>query len=92
MTAQGDGVASSLFGVLPNWADSNYDALMVRGERRFVRGLSLLSSFTYSRAITDAPQFRNAGGVTGSENSPAQNSYDLSAERGLASFQNKAGW
>jgi len=29
---------------------------------------------------------QRAGGATGTENSPAQNSYDLSADRGLASF------
>jgi hypothetical protein len=92
VTVQGDGVASTLFGVLPNWANSNYDALIVRGERRFTRGFSLLSSFTFSKTITNAPQFRNAGGVTGSENSPPQDSYNLRAERGMASFDNKFRW
>ena len=52
-------------------------------------GFSYLSSFTFSKAITDAPQFRNAGGATGTENSPPQNSYDLAAERGLAAFNAK---
>src|SRR6185436_2838324 len=47
-----------------------------------------LSSYTWSKAITNAPQFRNAGGVNGNENSPPQNSYDLAAERSLASFHN----
>ena len=92
VTALGDGVAAATIGVLPNWADSNYDALIVRGERRFAHGFSLLSSFTFSKTLTNAPQFRNAGGVTGSENSPAQDSYNLRAERGLASFDNKFRW
>jgi hypothetical protein len=90
--SQGDGVGGATFGILPNWADSNYDALTVRGERRFARGFSLLSSFAFSKTITNAPQFRNAGGVTGSENSPPQDSYNLRAERGLASFNNELRW
>src|SRR5262249_8492372 len=35
---------------------------------------------------------RNAGGVNGNENSPPQDSYNLAAERGLASFQNEHRW
>ena len=42
-------------------------------------GFSLLDSFTWSKAISNAPQYRNAGGITGSENSPPQNSFNLSA-------------
>jgi hypothetical protein len=67
-------------------AQSNYHAMLLRFERKFASGFSLLSSYTWSKAITNAPQFRNAGGANGSENSPAQNTYDLRAERGLASF------
>lgn len=67
-------------------AQSNYHALTLRFERRFTNGFSLLSSYTFSKAITNAPQFRNSGGAGGSENSPAQNTYNLRAERGLASF------
>jgi hypothetical protein len=89
---QGTSVGSSLIATLPNVAQSNYHSLYLRGERRFSHGLSYLSSFTYSKAITNAPQFRNAGGATGSENSPPQNSFDLSAERGLASFNAKFRW
>ena len=50
--------------LLPNEAQSNYYASYIRAKRRFSNGFSLLSSFTYSKAITDAPQFRNAGGAT----------------------------
>ncbi len=67
-------------------AQSNYHAMLLRFERRFASGFSLLSSYTWSKSITNAPQFRNAGGANGSENSPAQNTYNLRAERGLASF------
>ena len=73
-------------------AQSNYHALLVRFERRYSRGFSWLSSYTYSKAITNAPQFRNAGGANGSENSPPQDSYNLRAERGLASFDLRQRW
>lgn len=73
-------------------AQSNYHAMLVRYERRYTKGFSWLSSYTWSKAISNAPQFRNAGGANGSENSPAQNTYDLRAERGLASFHAGHRW
>lgn len=76
----------------PHSAHSNYHALSLRAERRFVKGFSLLSSFTWSKAISNAPQYRNAGGITGDENSPPQNSFDLAADRSLAYFNAKFRW
>ncbi len=76
----------------PHSAQSNYHALTARLDRRFTKGMSLLSSFTWSKSISNAPQYRNAGGITGSENSPPQNSFDLSAERSLAYFNTKFRW
>lgn len=73
-------------------AQSNYHALLLRFERRLKDGISILSSYTYSKTITNAPQFRNAGGAGGSENSPPQDSYNLRAERGLASFDMRQRW
>lgn len=73
-------------------AQSNYHALLARFERRYSKGFSWLSSYTYAKAITNAPQFRNAGGANGSENSPPQDSYNLRAERGLASFDLRQRW
>lgn len=92
ITVTGNSVLAGTIATLPNEAQSNYHALYIRGERRFSHGFSYLSSFTFSKAITDAPQFRNAGGATGTENSPAQNSYDLAADRGLAAFDAKFRW
>jgi hypothetical protein len=92
ITVAGTSVGAGTIATLPNEAQSNYHALYIRGERRFSNGLSYLSSFTFSKAITDAPQFRNAGSATGTENWPAQNSYDLSAERGLAASNAKFRW
>ena len=65
---------------------------LVRGEHKFTHGFSLLSSFTYSKALTDAPQYRNAGGITGDENSPPQNSFNLAADRSPAYFNTKFRW
>src|SRR5262249_3636929 len=49
-------------------AQSNYHAMLLKLDRRFAKGFSILSSYTWSKAITNAPQFRNAGGANGSEN------------------------
>jgi len=76
----------------PHSAQSNYNALLVRAEHKFVSGFSMLSSFTYSKAISNAPQYRNAGGITGGENSPPQNSFDLAADRSVAYFNTKFRW
>jgi Carboxypeptidase regulatory-like domain/TonB dependent receptor len=76
----------------PHSAHSNYHALLVRAERKYSSGFSLLSSFTYSKALTNAPQYRNAGGMTGDENSPPQNSFNLAADRGPAYFNTKFRW
>ncbi len=75
----------------PHSAHSNYHALTARLEQR-LGGLQLLSSFTYSKVLTDAPQYRNAGGITGNENSPPQNSFNLSADRGPAYYNAKLRW
>src|SRR5205823_1671637 len=66
--------------------------LMVRFEKRYARGFSFLNAYTFAKAITNAPQFRNAGGVGGNENSPPQDSFNLAAERGLASFNVAHRW
>lgn len=86
ITVVGNTVPVGFINYLPHSAQSNYHAGFVRFEKRFSQGLSVLSAYTFSKAITNAPQFRNAGGVNGNENSPPQNSYNLAAERGLASF------
>ncbi len=76
----------------PHSAQSNYHALSARLERRFHTGFSLLNSFTWSKAISNAPQYRNDGGASGSENSPPQDSFDLAADRSLAYFNAKFRW
>jgi hypothetical protein len=76
----------------PHSAHSNYNALMLRADHKFTRGFSMISAFTFSKAMTDAPQYRNDGGITGDENSPPQNSFDLAADRGPAYFSCKYRW
>jgi hypothetical protein len=57
-------------------AVSNYNSLQVSVNRRFVKGLSFQAAYTWSKTLSDAD---NDGAVP-------QNSYDLSAERGLATY------
>jgi hypothetical protein len=42
--------------------------------------------------ISNAPQYRNASGITRSGNSPPQDSFDLATDRGLAYFKAKLRW
>ena len=86
LTVQGNSVPVGFINYLPHSAQSNYHAALLRVEKRFNGGTSFLSSYTFSKAITNAPQFRNAGGADGAENSPSQDAYNLAADRGLASF------
>ncbi len=92
VVVKGDSVPAGFINYLPHSAQSNYHALFVRFEKRYSGGLSWLSSYNYSKAITNAPQFRNAGGANGAENSPPQDSHILDEERGLASFDVRHRW
>jgi hypothetical protein len=92
ITLQGTSVPVQQVNVYQMSAQSNYHALFFRYEKRFTHGLSVLSAYTFSKAITNAPQYRNAGGANGSENSPPQDSYNLRAERALASFDVRHRW
>jgi Carboxypeptidase regulatory-like domain/TonB dependent receptor len=89
VTVVGTSVPVGFINYLPHSAQSNYHSLFVRFEKPFANGLSWLTSYNFSKAITNAPQFRNAGGVNGSENSPAQDSFNLRAERGLAYYDTR---
>lgn len=86
VSVEGNTVPVGFINFYPHSAQSNYHAMFARLEKRFTGGLSWLTSYNYSKAITNAPQFRNAGGANGAENSPPQDSHILSGERGLASF------
>jgi hypothetical protein len=60
--------------------DSIYHAAQVRLTRRLQRGMAVYATYTFSKSIDDASTI-GGGGVT-----VAQNAYDISAERGLSSF------
>ncbi|MDQ3012285.1 MAG: TonB-dependent receptor, partial [Acidobacteriota bacterium] len=64
-------------------AYSNYHALQVKFERRFSRGLYLLNSFTWSKAIDNASQVLEEPG--GNEGRP-QNVYNIAADRGPGAY------
>ncbi len=52
--------------------------------RRFARNMSFNILYTYSKSIDDSSTFGGVGNVV------AQNAFDLSAERGLSSFDRTA--
>ena len=60
--------------------NSIYHALQVRFTRRFSRGLSANMLYTFSKSIDDASSIGGGAAVV------AQNDQDISAERGLSSF------
>lgn len=66
-----------------NIAQSVYHAMTVKVDKRFSHGLQALVAFTWSRAIDQGSEQSLHGG---SYNWYPQYSYDLSAERGVASF------
>jgi hypothetical protein len=68
--------------ILESRANSNYHSLQVRFQQRLDFGLSMLSSYTWSKSIDDASSFFTSAG---DPNFP-QNSYDLGAERGRSNF------
>lgn len=78
-------VASTTFPVstinyLENTAQSWYDAGYVNVRRRYAHGLSLLANYTFSKSLTNAPDFRSPM----FEAAIPQNNYDLNAEKGPA--------
>lgn len=72
----------SISAVLPE-GFSNYNALQVKLERRFSRGLYFLNSFTWSKAIDNGSQvLEEPNGNTGTP----QNVYNIGADRGIGAY------
>lgn len=72
----------SISAVLPE-GFSNYNALQVKLEKRFSKGLYLLNSFTWSKAIDNASQvLEEPNGNTGNP----QNVYDIAADKGIGAY------
>jgi hypothetical protein len=63
--------------------NSMFHALTIRATQRFQRGFSMAANYQFSKSIDDSSTFGGAG------NTVAQNWLDLSAERGLSSFDRR---
>ena len=68
----------STINLLENTAQSWYDAGYVNVRRRYSHGLSLLANYTYSKNLTDAPDFRSPM----DESAIPQNNLDLEPKKG----------
>ena len=68
-------------------AFSNYHGGTLRVEKRFSQGLTFLTTYTFSKAISDNPGFR--GGGQGLSSAGAQNMLDLASEKGLADLDHR---
>ncbi len=62
---------------------ARYDALQTKVEKRFSDGLSILSAYTFSKAIDNTPGGFCIGG-TGPSTCGPDNPFDLNADRGLS--------
>jgi hypothetical protein len=59
-------------------SSSNYNGMWLSAEKRFAKGLTFSTSYTYSKSIDN--------NSVGSTNAQVQNMYDLKAERALSDF------
>jgi hypothetical protein len=75
---QGDTFPVSTINLLENSAQSWYDAGYVNLRRRYSHGLSFLANYTFSKNLSNAPDFRSPM----DESAIPQNNNDLAAEKG----------
>ena len=68
----------STINILENTAQSWYDAGYINVRRRYTAGLTFLANYTWSKSLTDAPDFRSPM----FESSIPQNNSNLAAEKG----------
>jgi Carboxypeptidase regulatory-like domain len=68
----------STINLLEDTAQSWYDAGYVNMRRRYARGLSFLANYTFSKTLTNAPDFRSPM----DESAIPQNNSNLAAEKG----------
>lgn len=66
-----------------NGANSSYQSLVAKAEKRFARGVTFIASYTLSKNIDQAVENLNEGG------SGRANEYNLSAERGLSDLDRR---
>ncbi len=68
--------------ILESRANSNYNSLQVKFQRRLSQGLQVLAAYTWSKSIDNASNFFTSAG---DPNFP-QDSYNVNAERGRSNF------
>jgi hypothetical protein len=73
------------FTAIENLGNSTYNSFQLKAEKKTSHGLYFLSSFTWSKVINDLPEIC-------CNQSFAQNSWDIPAERGLADFNQQLRW
>ena len=71
--------------LVDNAVNGNYNAGSIKLTRRFAKGYSVLSSYTYAKSIDNGSGIR----VQGQDTLFPQNSYCLRCERGLSSFDTR---
>lgn len=76
-------------GYISSIGNSNYHALQARVERRLPKGLSLVSSYTWSKSIDDNPGISTS---SDSSNVFAQDARNLGAERSASDFDTRHRW
>jgi Carboxypeptidase regulatory-like domain len=64
-------------------ANSAYHSLELKAEKRYTKGLSLLASYTFSKSIDNSPGISTSSIAS---SAVAQDTRNLSAERGLSDF------
>ncbi len=67
---------------------SNYNALYLKAQKRFSKGISFLSSFSYGKSIDNGSGIRTS---TGDPLTPSNN-YDLELETGPSAFDFRKRW
>ena len=76
--------AYGLIQTLDNHGNSGYDGLGLKATRRFSKGLTFLTGFTWSKAMDQGSSVRNNTG----ENQFATDNYNLQREHALSQFHN----
>jgi Carboxypeptidase regulatory-like domain/TonB-dependent Receptor Plug Domain/TonB dependent receptor len=67
-------------------SNMNYNSLQVSGRKRLSGGLEFITSYTFSKTLTDNRGFYGKGGYVNSEGAYFQNAYDRQSEYGRAFF------
>jgi hypothetical protein len=76
------------FQVMNAPSHSSYHALYLKAQRRFSRGLTFLSSFSWSKSIDNGSGIRTSDG----DSLTPSNNYNLELERGLSAFDFRRRW